>query len=789
VFITSFVILCYEIIFTRVFAYSQWHNLSSLIITMALLGFGVSGIAAVIYQKKIEKYYFKFLFIESLLFPLFLAAGFYISAFLKFNPYELALNVKQALNIFLYFSMMGIPFFFGSSVICMVLMRNPIPSSYFYNLLGSGSGALAAMAASFTFHPYDIMIIIIFLSFIPVILLSSLSAKVYFITSLFAVTITASVTVYISSLPGFKNVSEYKAISGALNLPGSGILYNEYSPLSVVQVVEAEGLRSTAGLSIFSPYQVPVQKGIFFDGDSMSSITPFDGDAAKIRYIEYLASYLPYYLQGKKNNGKILIIGSGGGESILKSILAGFKEIDAVEVNSSVISLMKGGLAEFSGYIYNKKNLSIFNSDGRSYIKQTSKKYDLIEISLLDAYNTSASGVYALNETYLYTTESFEDYFSGLTENGMLSVTRWITTPPRDTFKIFNTAIESLRKLNVKDKENHIAAIRSLQTVTLLLSKSPFSPSRIDCLKKFCNDRSFDIIYYPGVESDQTNRYIRLSGPVYYNAFVKLLSEEKDKFIDNYDFDITAPSDDRPYFYNFFKLRLIDYIKKYGPSQLPVTEWGYLILLIILLPVVIISFAGIILPVLMIEKNTVKPDIIIFFSIIAAGYFFIEMPLIQKMTLFLGHPSYSISVIISGLLISSGIGSYFSDKLFPEKYRILIPSLSTAAIILLYQYKLDSILHELVSLYITTKILVVLSLIAPPAFFMGFPFPQGLIQMRQKDINSLPLAWGVNGFFSVISIISASLLAIISGFRIVFITAAVCYIIAGIISLRFYRYK
>ena len=159
------------------------------------------------------------------------------------------------------------------------------------------------------------------------------------------------------------------------------------------------------------------------------------------------------------------------------------------------------------------------------------------------------------------------------------------------------------------------------------------------------------------------------------------------------------------------------------------------------------------------------------------------------MTLFLGHPSYSISVIISGLLISSGIGSYFSDKLFPEKYRILIPSISTAAIILLYQYKLDSILHELVSLYITTKILVVLSLIAPPAFFMGFPFPQGLIQMKQKDINSLPLAWGVNGFFSVISIISASLLAIISGFRIVFITAAVCYIIAGIISLRFYRYK
>jgi len=786
VFMTSFSILCYEIIFIRVFAYSQWHNLSSLIITMALLGFGVSGTAVAMCGKLVEEKYNTLMFMSSLLFPLFFAVGFYTSAFLNFNPYEMAFNAKQVMYFFLYFFLMGIPFFSGASVICMALLRYSIPSAYFFNLLGSGTGALAAMFFLFFLHPYDIMTVIIFISFIPALLLASSSGK-SIAAVIVSVALIAVSAIYISSLPGFKKVSQYKSISGALNLPGSKVLYSGYSPLSVVQVVEAEGLRSTAGLSIACPFQVPVQKGIFFDGDSMSSITPFNGDTDNIRYIEYLASYVPYCLLKENKQGKLLVIGSGGGESILKSVLSGFKKVDAVEVNANVISLMKGEFSGFSGNIYNRENLTVINSDGRSYIKQTGEKYDLIEISLLDAYNTAASGVYALNETYLYTTDSFRDFFSRLTENGILSVTRWITTPPRDALKIFNTAIKALGDFDIKDREKHLAAIRSLQTVTLLVSKNPFMHEQISGLKKFCSDRFFDIIYCPGIKSSETQKYIRLSEPVYYEAFMKLLSAGKDRFVSEYDFDITAPTDDRPYFYNYFKPRLLEYIKKFGPSQVPVTEWGYLILLILLVPVGIISFVCILLPVMREGAGSSNPDMILFFSLIAAGFFFIEMPLIQKMVLFLGHPSYSISVIIAGILLFSGTGSYFSERFFPEKFRILIPALIVAATILLYQFILDNVLAQLMSLNVLLKILLVLALIAPPAFFMGFPFPQGLIRLKKRSTGSVPPAWGVNGFFSVISIITASLLAIMYGFRVVFITAAVCYFLAGMVSVRFYK--
>jgi spermidine synthase len=786
VFVTSFSVLCYEIIFTRVFAYSQWHNLSSLIITIALLGFGASGTAAALCGKLIEGKYGKFMFASSLLFPVSIAAGFYASAFLDFNPYEMAFNTQQAVYFFLYFLLMGIPFFAGASVIYMALLRYNIPSAYFFNLLGSGAGALAAMVFLFFLHPYDIMTLIVFIAFIPALLASPGSRKNLTVVALCAA-VTAASAFYISGLPGFKKVSQYKSISGALNLPGSRVLYSGYSPLSVVQVVEAKGLRSTAGLSVACPHHVPVQKGIFFDGDSMSSVTPFDGDMNKVRYIEFLASYLPYYLRKDNDPGKMRIIGSGGGESILKSILSGFEKVDAVEVNGNVISLMKNKFSEFSGNIYNRENLTVINSDGRSYIKQTDEKYDLIEISLLDAYNTAASGVYALNETYLYTTGSFRDYFSRLTDKGMLSVTRWITTPPRDTLKLFNTAIESLAGMNIKNKENHLAAIRSLQTVTLLVSKRPFTHERISGLRKFCAEKYFDIIYCPGIQSAESERFIKLQEPVYYDAFMKLLSDEKGRFVDGYDFDITAPSDDRPYFYNFFKPRFLDYIKKYGPAQVPVTEWGCLILLIILVPVVIISFVCIVIPVMSGGKGNRNPGMILFFSLIAAGFFSIEMPLIQKMVLFLGHPSYSISVIIAGMLIFSGTGSWFSDRIFPEKYRILVASLFVGAIILLYQLILDRMLAQLMPLNVILKILVVLALVAPPAFFMGFPFPQGLVRVKEGNPGSLPLAWGVNGFFSVISIIAAALIAILSGFRAVFLTAAACYVLAGMASVRLYK--
>ncbi len=798
VFFTSFSILSYEIVFTRIFAWSQWVNLSPLIITMALLGFGASGSVVSVIQKKIKKDFSRYFFGGLLLFPLFLTFGFILSTQLVFNPYEMTFSVGQVASMFVYFFFMGFCFFLGALVICMAFLKTSVSRTYFYNLSGSGAGVLFVVAVSFFLHPFDIMTGIILISLSGAAIMAIYSSMKYRITAAILTAVIIIMLGVLISFPGFKKVSQYKAISSALNLPNAQIVHEAYSPLSVVQVVQADGLRSIQGLSLVSPFQVPVQKVIFFNADSMSPITPFTGSKNELQYLEQMAPYLPFYVMDRDKRNHVLLIGSGGGESILKANLSGFKQIDALEVNANVISLMKNQFSSYSGHIYTQKNVTVHNREARSFIKQTKKKYDLIELSMIDAYNTAASGVYALNESYLYTVESIKEMLGRLKNNtGLLSISRWVVTPARDNLKIFNMMITALHQMGIKNPEKHLIAIRSLQTLSLLVSTSPIRDEMIHKTKSFAAERLFDLVYYPGIRDKEVNQFIKLKTPIYHEVIQKLLSLPTDsmgsmaskKFLDAYDFDISSATDDRPYFYNFFKPKVIQYIKTYGPSQIPVTEWGYLILLIILLPVLVLSFIFIVLPPMITDQRAtrMKKTIFVYFSLIAVGYFFIEMPMIQKMILFLGHPSYSFSVTIAGLLIFSGIGALFSERLFKENKRILYASFLIVFITGIYLVWLDDIFGVLISYPIEQKIAFALIIIAPLGFFMGIPFPCALAILKEKDVFSLAWAWGINGFFSVVSILLATIFAIIYGFKIVIIFAIVCYACAGVLSYRFTR--
>lgn len=787
VFFTSFSILAYQLIFVRIYAHAQWANLSSLIITMALLGFGASGSLITLFTKRIQARYETCFSGALILFPVFLCMGFIISCLLDFNPYEMALSLGQALLIFLYFFLMGLPFFWGGAVICLAFLGHRASITYFYNLMGSGAGALAVLAASFALHPYDMMGGVIVLALAPALGVAARAGpRPLMAAGSAAVLVTAALAIFFS-FPGAKKVSQFKSISSALTLPRARIIHEAYSPLSVVQVVEAEGLRTTAGLSLVSPFQVPVQQGLFFNSDAMSPITPFSGNVDEIAYARYLASFLPFVLLDEKHRNQVLIVGTGGGESILKALASGYKHIDGVEANPNVISLMKNQLTCFSGNIYNLEKVSIFHKEARSFIRQRSKTYDLIELSLVDSYNTSVSGVSALNETFLYTIESVQDFFLHLNDHGVLAFTRWISTPPRDNIKLFNLVITALGQLGIKEVHTRLIAIRSLQTLTLLVSKSPVPDSMILGTKTFARERLFDLVYYPGIRETEVNQYIMLEKPVYYQAMKHLLSRDAPSFVAAHEFDISPATDNRPYFYNFFKPALIHSIQTYGPAQVPVTEWGYLILVILLLPVGVISFFLILVP-LILKAGPIQAqekEILVYFALIGLGFFFIEMPLIQKMIQFLGHPSYSLSIVLAGLLVFSGLGSLFSARIFPKGQGVFLAILMILLITSLFHFGLDWIFSTFISCPVSAKILVVLMALAPLGFFLGFPFPRGLERVKQINGSLVAWAFGVNGFFSVISILSATLLAMIFGYPAVFTLAILCYATAGWVWLRF----
>ena len=795
VFVTSFSILAYEIVFTRIFAWSQWVNLSPLIITMALLGFGAAGSLISLFGGWIEKRLEKVFSAGLVLFPLFLAAGFIIPSHLTFNPYELGLEPAQIGILMLYFLFMAMAFFLGAVVICLSFMGQDVRQMVFYNLTGSGVGALAVAPLFFYVHPVWIMAGIGVAACLPALVLMVRSGTGGRRLGAVAAAILVMAGLWqVMTLPRAWTVSQYKPVSTALALPEARMVYEAFSPLGIVQVVEAKGLRATAGLSLVSPFQVPVQKGIFVNAGAMSPIIPFSGDTEAVRYLEYLSSYLPFHVTAfhvtdRADEKKVLIIGAGGGESILKSLVRGFGRIDALELDPHVIRLMKGPFAEFSGHIYENGRVNVINREARSFIQQTGETWDLIEISLIDGYTGSASGVHALNENYLYTREALAGALRCLTHTGLLAVTRWIVTPARDNLKMFHMAVEALGDVGGESPRDCLLAVRSLQTLTLVMSRSPLSRGMIEASREFARERRFDLDYFPGIQPEDANRFIRLNPPVYYRAMQELLSDRAGAFIDAYAFDITAATDNRPYFYNFFKPALVKTIRIYGPSQIPVTEWGWLILAILLVPVLLTAFGCILLPVMAARhqgryqmgagRRTVTAA---YFSLIGAAYFFIEMPLIQKMSLFLGHPSYSFTVVIAGLLIFSGLGSLFSDRVFAKTNPMAASCLIISALVLAYVFGADFIFARAMAWPAGLKILLVLLLLFLPGFFMGMPFACGLARIKQDQATALPWAWAVNGFAGVVSILVAALLAILSGFNTVLLLAAVFYALAGMFS-------
>ncbi len=787
IFLTSFTILCYEIILTRIFTITQWQNLSSLIICLALLGFGASGTFLVIFRKVISRNLDFFIWFLLLLYPVTLISGFIIFCKIPFNPFEIGINNLQVWNFFFQFLVLGIPFFLGANVIGIALTKFPTGKIYFSNLVGSGFGAIFVILVSFILHPFLILTVIISISFLCLIIFSiNLKKKILLLSILISILL---ITLFAYSFDhlNLKQISQYKSISRTLNLPEAKILEERYSPLGLVQVVEAKGFRSTIGLSLVSPFEIPEQKGIFFDGSSVSPITPFAGNKSKIEYLNYLPSILPYVLLENYRKEKALIVGVGGGEGILKAILHDFKGIQGLEINRDVINLMKNEFSEFSGNIYNLPNVRIINKEARGFIKTSQEKYNLIEISMLDAFNTASAGTSSMNESYLYTVESIKDFYEHLEDNGILAISRWILTPPRDNLKMLNTCARALRDLEIENIKKHIIFIRSMQAATLIISKKQFSEKQIANTKSFCNSKLFNIIYYEGISENEVNRFIKLEEPLYYRAAENILSGTDKNFITDYDFEIKAATDNKPYFYNFFKPKLLKQISQFGVSKIPFTEWGYLILILLLIPVILISSVFIILPLIFIKSSEKRLNlkIIFYFGLLGIGFFFIEMPLIQKLVLFLSHPTYSLSVIISGLLLFSGLGSYFSDRIFKEKNRILFASLLVSFIILIYLGFFKYLLPELIQLNIFFKILITILLLMPLGFFMGIPFPQAVNFLKRINQSKVPWAWGINGFFSVISILSATICAIVFGFNIVFLVACVCYLAVGILSLQF----
>ncbi|HEY5597185.1 MAG TPA: hypothetical protein VIK47_00140, partial [Kiloniellales bacterium] len=474
------------------------------------------------------------------------------------------------------------------------------------------------------------------------------------------------------------------------------------------------------------------------------------------------------------------------------------KPIDAVELNPQVVRMVREDHRDFAGAIYARPDVRLHVAEARSFVARSAGRWDLIQIPLLDAFGASAAGVQSLSESYVYTVEAFQAYLRHLTPEGILAVTRWLKLPPRDSLKLFATALAALEREGVQDPARHLALIRGWNTTTLLVRNAEFDSTTIGRMRDFAERRSFDLAYYPGITVGDANRFNVLPEPYFFDGTTRLAGAERDRFLADYKFDLTPASDGRPYFFDFFKWRsLPEFLELHAKGGAALLELGYLILVATLVQAAALSLVLILLPLRIGRRQAVhgagRARIAVYFFALGLAFLFVEIAFIQRFIVFLGHPLYAAAVVLCGFLVFAGLGSgaaprldgrvtLYSAKSARSGFQISGIAVSVAAIsvfALLYLALLPPLFAGMLAWPDLAKIGMSLLIIAPLAFFMGMPFPLGLARVSERLPAVVPWAWGVNGCASVLSAVLAMILAIHFGFTAVVMVAVVLYWIAA----------
>ena len=785
--------LAYEILLMRLFSIIQWHHFAYMMISLALLGYGASGTFLALTRRWLEGRFTAAYVLNAAMFGVTAIVCFRLAQTVPFNALEVLWNPRQPLWLLLIFLLLFIPFFCVANCICLAFsqFKEQLHRVYCYDLVGAGIGALAIIGLLFIVSPATALQMVAATG-----LLSAAVAwrECGVQPRWLALVLLVAAVVALSPAAGFSlQVSQFKGLSQALRVLNAEQVDQRSSPLGQLTTVESPSVpfRHTPGLSLNTPAPIPAQLGVFTDADALSVLTRFDGDLEKLAYLDYQSSALPYHLleQRKLERPEVLVLGAGGGADVLQALYHRAGRVDAVELNPQIMELVNGNFADFTGGLYTLPGVTIHNSEARGYVTASTKSYDLIQVALLDSFSASSAGLYALSETYLYTLEAFSRYLQHLQPGGILSITRWTKTPPRDGLKIFATAVATLKQLEVAEPDRQLIMIRSWNTSTLLVKNEAFSDSAINNLKAFCRERSFDLVYYPGITAPEANRYNQLPEPWFFEGAGHLLGSAPGAFMDDYKFNIRPATDNRPYFSHFLKWRTLPELLALSErGGMPLLEWGYLVLIATLASALLASFLLVLLPLWLTRGREPRVEgqgwrLMTYFAAIGIAFMFIEIAFIQKFILFLHHPLYAVSVVLCAFLVFAGLGSLFSAR-WRKHITIARISAAIAGLSVLYVLLLPGLFDSLIHLPGVFKIPLSVLLIAPLAFLMGTPFPLGLDVVSKSSPAWIPWAWGINGCASVVSAILATLLAIHLGFVFVVMAAVLLYVLAAVVLPR-----
>lgn len=826
-------VIALQIGIMRVFAVGSWAHFGSMVVSLAMLGFGLASAVMCVNTHWFDRHWRGVAGASLMLCGPLMVVSNLAAQQLPFNAIFLVSDPMQKWRLFANFMLYFLPFLAGAVFLGTVFLKSKkiFGRVYFADLAGSGLCGLLFLLAMYWLTPRNLIAVPLLLWFAGSVLWFALLKSRRGLISIVAVGLVASAVHFVlPSVAGLPTlaVSDYKGVSYARKFPDSKRVYESTSPFGYLEVYSSSYLHFAPGLSdnaAFNFKEMPKNAylGMYIDGEGPIGIIR-DLPPEQTNYFRFLPMIYPYVI---KEAPDTFVVQFGGGISTAVALRSNSRSVTVAEGNPAVLEAFyrDKGLRDFTGDILHHPKLTVIDYDGRLYLANTDKRYDVIDLSLADSAGLSNPGGFAIVEKFSYTREAMRHYMRALAPGGVLSVTLWNKEePPKSVLKLYRTMAVAARSLDGQAIENNFFVVSSyLSTATVLYKRGGFTAAEIAKLRAHTRAMSFDEIYYPGFRYDtqQTARVLDgyrqqifasgdataptaepgLEPPlepavggdsaavtvpatvVGRLAWHHLIHGGWDEIAQQYVFDTRALTNSQPYFAAYVKPA--DLPRVTDRLELFQDEWGYLLVWATLGIATLAALSLVLLPVIfgwrtIFRQYPGKSGTIVYFACLGAGYIMVEVGLIAHFILALSNATLSASVLITGMLVFSGLGSYVSER-YLDRARTIMPRIFIAigAILIAYGFFLDVPLGWIGTVPYGWRLLFCFLLILPPAFLMGFPMPTGMTTLGRLHKDHLFIwAWGINGCFSVIGAAIVPLVATSYGLTTVLLVAGGAYLLA-----------
>jgi SAM-dependent methyltransferase len=782
IFLTSAAVILLEISLTRVFSYTIWYHFTYVTISLAMLGFGASG-AVLASSEKLAGLDMKLAQRSALIGAVSIPVMLVVISKVPFYPFQLFQEPVQIIYMLIYYVTVTLPFFCAGLAISCIFRSIPQQADkiYFGDLLGAGAGCLVVVGAINIFGVPAITAMGVSLFLLAsAMFVGPKSVRIKYL-------LVAAALVWMPMGTNIEKALDFKPSKEKWmsKMPDKKITYSKWSPIFRVDAYDM----SENMWNVLSPdWSIYGIKNKYMDPDARYSFIAHDGDACTMmvksdaglsNWDMFDKSILkPPYLLTK--NPKVLVIGPGGGVDVATAVHNKATSVLAVELDPITVDLVSNKYADFVGHLYDKPEVDVVVDEGRSFLRRSEQEFDLIQMTGVDTLAALTSGAYVLAENYLYTTEGYKEFLDHLTPDGVLSVAifdyHYKFQFPRHAARQVSLSVETLEMMGIEKPQEHIAVIatsqmlhgeQSIPHVIIMTKKSPFTLPEIGRLTRFAEEVEYDIWHLPDESRNNPCAYIATAS-----------EEQRAAYYDDHFFKLTAPTDDTPFFFHYFKWPAL--LKEYDIDTGHTGATGQLILLLILIFSIIFSVALIVFPLLRIRgaglKTKWKWHYILYFAALGLGFIFLEISYIQRFILFLGYPTYSLTVILFSLLTFSGVGSYISGRLRLSPRNLIFIAFGLLAFIALgYMALLPPIFNHFLGASMQARIAISLVLLLPMGLLLGVFFPTGIKIISAENKRFIPWAWGINGCASVIGTVLSIIIAMSHGFSTVTILAIIIY--------------